>query len=89
MSIELSQETRKTLVASLQSYAAEHLDYDLEGLPAEMLLDFILKEIGPSVYNKAVMDAQAFIVSRAADMEGVLSEPEFGYHEEKGVRRRK
>jgi len=69
----------KQLQASIKRYASEHLDQDLGDLQASLLLDFCLKEIGPTVYNKAVADAQAWLQGRLVDLEGVCYEPEFTY----------
>ena len=79
MSIDLSPEIQKTIIPSLQRFADEKLDFQLDELPAALLLDFILKEIGPSIYNRAIADAQAYLVARAGDMEGVLFEMEVPY----------
>ena len=79
MPITLPQETTHQMIASLRRYAAERLDCELDELPASLLLDFILREIAPSVYNKGISDAQEWITARAADMEGVCAEEEFPY----------
>lgn len=44
-----------------------------------MLLAYFLKEIGPSVYNAGVADAQAFLRDRLADLDATCYEPEFVY----------
>jgi uncharacterized protein (DUF2164 family) len=44
-----------------------------------MLLDYVLKEIAPTVYNRAITDAQAYFQGRVADLDGVWFEKEFGY----------
>jgi len=79
MSIEISPETRKRLIASLKRYAAEHLDEEMGDLKAGLFLDFCLKEVGPPIYNKAIADAQAYFTDRVADLEGVCHEDESGY----------
>lgn len=43
------------------------------------LLDFCVREVGPSVYNQAISDAQTFVSDKLADLGGVLYEPEFDY----------
>jgi len=43
------------------------------------MLDFFLEEIGPSIYNKAIADAQAHTHDRVGDLDGVCYEPEYGY----------
>jgi uncharacterized protein (DUF2164 family) len=79
MPIKIAPETRKRLIASLKRYAAENLDEELGDLKAGLLLDFCLKEIGPSVYNAAIADAQAYFSERVADLEGVCHEEEYTY----------
>jgi uncharacterized protein (DUF2164 family) len=63
MAIKLPPETTRRLVASIKRYAAENLD----------------EEIGPSIYNQAIADAQSYFTGRVADLEGVCHEPEFGF----------
>jgi uncharacterized protein (DUF2164 family) len=79
MSIRISPDTRKRLIASLKRYAAENLDEELGDLKAGLLLDYCLTEIGPCVYNQAIADAQSYFTDRVADLEGVCHEPEFGF----------
>ena len=79
MSIALPPDTTKRLQASIKRYISENLDQDIGDLQAGLLLDFCLKEIGPSVYNKAVADAQTYFEARVADLEGVCHEKEFSY----------
>jgi hypothetical protein len=55
------------------------LDEDAGDLKATLFLDFCLQEIAPSVYNRAIADAQAYFTGRVQDLEGVCYEPEFGY----------
>ena len=79
MAIELSPETTKQLQASIKRYFAENLDQDIGDLKAGMLLNYCLKEIGPSIYNQAIADAQAYFQGRVGDLEGVCYEKEFTY----------
>jgi uncharacterized protein (DUF2164 family) len=79
MAITLPPDTTKQLLASIKRYVAENLDQEIGDLQAGLLLDFFLKEIGPSVYNRAVHDAQTYIQDRLSDLEGVCYEKEFNY----------
>jgi uncharacterized protein (DUF2164 family) len=79
MPIKLPPDITKHLVASIKRYAAENLDEEIGDLKAGLLLDYCLKEIGPSIYNQAIADAQAYFTSRVADLDGVCHEDEFGY----------
>ena len=64
-------------VASLKRYCAEELDVELGDLPGKLLLEFILSEIGPSIYNRGVADAQVYLRDRVAEVDGACYEPEF------------
>ena len=79
MAITISPESTQLLIASIKRYVAENLEQDIGDLKAGSLLDYFLKEIGPTVYNKAIADAQKYFQARAIDLEGVCFEREFGY----------
>jgi len=68
MPIKLSKDSEAFLLGSLKRYAAEELDLEMGDLKAKLLLDYVLKEIGPSVYNQAVADAQANLQEKVADL---------------------
>ena len=84
MPIDLSPEVTKQLQASIKRYIAENLDQDIGDLKAGLLLDYCLREIGPSIYNLAIADAQAYFQGRVADLEGVCHEREFTYWTSEG-----
>jgi uncharacterized protein (DUF2164 family) len=79
MSIELSKEARADAVASIQQYFERNLPEPIGEMPAGLLLNFFLEEIGPAIYNKAIGDAQARLAVRVADLSGELYEDEFQY----------
>jgi len=79
MSIELSKEARVEAVASIQQYFERDMPEPIGELPAGLLLNFFLEEIGPVIYNKAIADAQARLAVRVADLSGELYEDEFQY----------
>ena len=76
--IELSKQHRFDAIASLQRYFAENLD-PIGDLPAGLLLNFFLDEIGPAIYNKAIADAQARMQVQISDLAGDLYADEFQY----------
>jgi uncharacterized protein (DUF2164 family) len=79
MSIELSKEARADAVVSIQQYFERNLPEPIGEMPAGLLLNFFLEEIGPAIYNKAIGDAQARLAVRVADLSGELYEDEFQY----------
>lgn len=79
MAITLSPQTTKQLIASIKQYVAKNLDEEIGDLKAGLFLDYCLQEIGPSIYNQAIADAQEFFSARVADLEGVCHEKELTY----------
>jgi uncharacterized protein (DUF2164 family) len=79
MPVSLSDDATAMAVASIRRYFMEHLEQELGDLQARLLLEFVLKEIGPSVYNAAIADAQIWMRDRVADLESVCYAPEFTY----------
>ena len=79
MVVELSDVQRKDALASLQRYFQEELQEELGTLPAANLLNYILEEIGPAIYNRAVLDAQARVQARAAELDAELYLDPFQY----------
>ena len=79
ITIELSKQARAEAVASIQRYFRDELPEPIGELPAGLLLNFILEEIGPVIYNKAIADAQARLLGRVSDLNGELYADEFQY----------
>jgi uncharacterized protein (DUF2164 family) len=79
MTIELSKEKQEKLQNSIKRFFDEVLEEDIGDLRASLVLDFCLKEIGPTIYNKAVADAQVFMQERIADLDATCYQTEFGY----------
>ncbi len=87
MSINLSDDARTQSITSIKRYFAEELELDIGELKADMFLEFVLKEIAPTIYNEAIADAQAYLRERLIDLEGICSAKEFGYWSGGTVRR--
>ena len=79
MAITLAPDVKKQALASIKHYVSENLGQDIGDLQATLLLDYVLAEIAPSVYNHAIQDAQRYFLDRASDLEGVCFEREFPY----------
>ena len=83
MAIELPQESRRRLIESIKRYFVEQMDDEIGDLKASLLLDFCLEELGPSVHNKAIAEAQARIQERTTELDAICYEPEFSYWNKK------
>ena len=79
MAISLAQKAKKQAIQSIKRFIAENYEEEIGDLKADLLLDFFLKEIGPTVYNLAISDAQAYLQDKVVDIDGSCYEPEFGY----------
>ncbi|MBJ7448523.1 MAG: DUF2164 family protein [Brevundimonas sp.] len=66
--IAFSREETVAITAKLRAYFRDELDVDLAALPAELLLDFLGREIGPFFYNRGLYDAQAVVAAKAEDI---------------------
>ena len=78
VTLELSKQQRASAISSLKRYFEENLD-PIGELPAGLLLNFLLEEIGPVIYNPAIADAQTRLTQRVADLNGELYSDEFQY----------
>lgn len=79
MTIELNKEAKQNALESLQKYFEQNMDEPLGNLAAGALLNFILEEIGPSIYNKGVADAQERIQARVSELDYEVHADEFQY----------
>lgn len=89
MPITLTPEATRRMQASIKRYVAEALEEDIGDLKAALLLDFVMQEIAPTVYNQAIADAQRYLQDRVADLEGVCHADELGYWPPPGARPRR
>jgi len=79
MAIKLPKDAEKYLLGSIKRFAAEQLDAEIGDLKAALFLEFCVREIGPSIYNQAMVDAQGYMQEKAADLVGARYEAEFAY----------
>lgn len=79
MAITLSKDSLAKLKPSLVRFFEEELEVDLGEMKTVLVLDYMLKEVGPLVYNQAIKDAEKFVAERLMDLEGSCYEKEFTY----------
>lgn len=77
--IEISKQARAAAIASIQRYFEENMTEPIGELPAGLLLNFFVEEIGPVVYNHAIRDAQQRMQQRVSDLDGEVYADEFQY----------
>lgn len=79
MAIKLEKNTQDYLLDSIKRFFAQELDEDIGDLKAMRVLDYFASEIGPSIYNQAIADAQVYFQEKATDLGGVRYEAEFDF----------
>jgi uncharacterized protein (DUF2164 family) len=79
MTIDMPKQVRFQAVASIQRYFEENMSEPIGDLPAGLLLNFFIEEVGPAIYNQAIVDAQARMQQRVSDLNGELYAHEFPY----------
>jgi uncharacterized protein (DUF2164 family) len=79
VTLKLDPETERRLLASIQRFLVEKLEQEPSELHARFLLDFALREVAPVAYNRAIADAQAWLLDKVGDLDGSCFAPEFGY----------
>lgn len=73
--IKFSKEETDRLTRKIQLYFNEELDQEIGQFPAQFMLDFISKEIGPYYYNRGLMDAQLVVDTRLSEAIYELEQP--------------
>ncbi|MEP7329241.1 MAG: DUF2164 domain-containing protein [Betaproteobacteria bacterium] len=79
MSIKLQKDTEKYLLGSIKRFFEETIDTEIGDLKAALVLEFCVREIGPSIYNQAIADAQTYFQEKSADLSGARYAAEFDY----------
>ncbi|MDI9485973.1 MAG: DUF2164 domain-containing protein [Bacillota bacterium] len=67
--INMTREEKVQIINRLKTFFEEERSETIGDLAAENLLDFMLKELGPYIYNRAVYDARQLVNQRFAQLE--------------------
>ena len=74
MAITIPDDVRKDLAEAIKGYFRDERDEEIGDLQAGFLLDFVVREIGPAVYNQALADAQGYLRNVIGDLDVTLGE---------------
>ena len=66
--IKLTPQIKEKIIESLQQYFHNERNEDLGNLGADLMLDFILKEVGPMIYNQALIDVHEMMEDKLEDI---------------------
>ena len=87
MTIEISAEARAQAIASIERYFAQENGEPIGNMAAGALLNFFLADIGPVIYNTAIVQAQESMQSRVADLHIDLHETAFTWWHKRANKR--
>lgn len=79
MAIELDKAVRAQAIGSIERYFKENMDERIGNLQAAALLNFFIEEIGPSIYNRAITEAQERLQARVNELDIECHADEFRY----------
>lgn len=75
MAIPLADDRRDQLLLALEGFYLKEFDEVLSRFRAEQIVDFLLKALGPPIYNQAVQDARGFMQRKLDELDGEVFAP--------------
>ena len=70
--MKLPKDQKDQLAARIQQYFELERSETIGSIAAEQLLDFMIQEIGPHVYNHAIQDARKAVLEKMQTLEDEL-----------------
>jgi|HigsolmetaAR203D_1030402.scaffolds.fasta_scaffold00010_181 uncharacterized protein (DUF2164 family) len=70
--LKLPKDQKDEIIKKVQAFFEEERSETIGILAADQLVDFMLKELGPYVYNKAIADVRVLTAEKAAQFEEEL-----------------
>jgi uncharacterized protein (DUF2164 family) len=72
MIMKLPRVQKDMLTKRVQEFFQEERSEELGSIAAESILDFMLKELGPVIYNHAIFDARKLVKEKMDSLENDL-----------------
>ncbi len=69
--IELDAYARKAAIEAIRRYFAAQREEEISEFTGSLILDFMLSEIGPYIYNAAIGDAHSYFTEKVDDLLGL------------------
>lgn len=69
MVLKMSREQKMQIISLVQQYFREERDEEIGDLAAELLMDFMIKQTSPFIYNQAIDDLQDMVSQKMASLE--------------------
>jgi len=69
--VQFSKERNQELMENIKKFFLNERGEEISSFQAGILLDFIIENIGPIIYNQALADAHALMSERLEDIYGL------------------
>ena len=69
--LRLEPQVQKQLLKALQEHYLDICDEEIGDLAAGLLLEQVLRDLGPLLYNRGIQDATTFLQDRIDDLYGL------------------
>jgi uncharacterized protein (DUF2164 family) len=69
MTLKVAKEERGHIIEAIQEYFRTERDEEIGQLAAEFLLDFMVEQVGPFLYNQAIDEVQKVFNQKMAALE--------------------
>lgn len=69
MNLKMPREQKMQIIGLIQQYFRDERDEEIGDLAAELLLDFMVKQVGPFIYNQAINEVQHMLNQKLAFLE--------------------
>ena len=69
MIVKMSKEQKIQIISLVQQYFRKERDEEISDLAAEFLMDFLMKQISPFIYNQAINDVQSVVSQKMTLLE--------------------
>ncbi len=76
MRIKLDDQRKKAIAVNLIDFYSSNFDDEMSEFKASEIVDFMLRQIGPSQYNQAITDARKYMAEKIQDLDTEFYEPE-------------
>lgn len=70
--IKFTEERKEKMISAIKNYFYDEREEELGDLASNKILNFIIEEIAPEIYNQGVSDSYHFMDERLEDVLGIL-----------------
>jgi uncharacterized protein (DUF2164 family) len=72
MPIKIPKEQKEQIISNFKTFFEEERSETIGDLAAEQIIDYMIKELAPYIYNKAIEDARQILIQKITSLEEEL-----------------